>query len=103
MPPIPSQAVNESATDDRVGIHTKASNSSVGMPHITTSTSLSTLVSRLRRPRRLGAGGRAASVTTVMVTSGSEDRLLLVLDLLQDRGRVVGVLDEVLDGRDHDR
>src|SRR3954469_16598096 len=106
MPPMPSHEVNDSATEDSVGNQTKAIRSAVGIAHITVRTTLSRRVSRLRRlprlrRRRPGAGGVSGSVTTV-IRLGGEDRLLLLLDLLREPGHVVGVLDEVLQRRDHD-
>ena len=62
---MPSQDVNDSPTDASAGNHTKAISSSVGMPHITVSTSLSVRVSRLTRPLRFGA---ARSVVTFVTT-----------------------------------
>src|SRR4051794_38710002 len=104
--PIPSPDVNDRPTDAMAGDQTKAISSTVGMPHITMSTSLSVRVRRLSRPRRLGAGRPgSSSATTVMDDPAGnlrrEDRLLLVLDLLLQARDVVRVLDEVLQRRDH--
>ena len=41
IPPIPSQEVNDSPIDASAGNHTNAISSSDGIPHITTSTTLS--------------------------------------------------------------
>ena len=63
MPPIPSHDVNDRPTEDSAGNHTNAISSSVGTPHITTSTTLSArreaadAAAPLRAPARLGGSG----------------------------------------------
>src|SRR5579859_2473484 len=91
----------------------------VGMPSISTRTSLSWPVSRLKRPRRattadaVPATGPATDEPCTTVRSAivahagyraelaDENRLLLVFDGLQQSVDVVGFVDELLERRDH--
>src|SRR5690349_24459817 len=102
MSPIPSQLVNERATEARVGPQTMARSSRTGRPSSTPSTTRSRRVYR-RVPRR---PVRRPEVNGTVRTPGSfrgEDGLLLPFDVVDQAVHVVGAADEPLDRGDHDR
>src|SRR5215207_3440178 len=97
--PIPSQLVNESRTDPIAGSQISPTTSSVGMAtkRVTTTRSRAdswSIPLYLAMPRLLF--GRKSSLA-----SGREDALLLLLDLVDEAVDVLGVLDELLEGREH--
>src|SRR5262245_53094655 len=103
MLPTPSQFVNDSTTVEIAGTHTSPVTMTAGIATIRTTTSLS-IVDKVRAWDDRGtrrffvvAGPGRVSV------SATEDRALLLLDVLQDAVDVIGILDEVLQRRDHHR
>src|SRR5947207_291442 len=121
---MPSQSVNDSTTVATAGNHTRPTTSTSGTATIRITTTRSQPRKRcseaLPPRRRAGAnepsggvsctssGGRTESsggtpVPDTAPPSVCEDRLLLVLDVAEDAGRLPRVLDEALQRRDHHR
>src|SRR6476469_67594 len=99
--PMPFQSVKDRTTVETAGTQTKAMTMMAGMATISTTISLSIVVrvrgwdDRSPRRRVVAAGpGR-------VITSATEDRALLLLDVVEQGVDVVGVLDELLQRRDH--
>src|SRR5688572_20310484 len=100
MSPMPFQSVNDSSTLAIAGPQTRPTTTSVGTATMSATISRSVPVSARTRCDRRGRCLRAAPASRT-VTSATEDRFLLVLDLLGQAVDVVGVLEELLQRRDH--
>src|SRR5262245_16668807 len=110
MPPIPSQFVYESRIDATVGNQISPPTTINGIATISVSAILSRAERRTARALRctpstfsILVATSVAIASSISLLSRSEDRHLLLLDAAHKRVHVVGLVEELLERRDHHR